>query len=161
MSLRRLLPLGPILLALVCNGCPAAADPAPAFAPTGSFELVPRDGGYVIDAQTSGADYLYLLRVGEEGVQVLYPPNGDVWMAAEGGRETVVPQPPSAQPDDDPLPTWSPGAGPPPGLILVATPTPRDTAPSQSFTLETFLAGPPYVTGPVAAPGVVLDREGG
>ncbi len=108
--------------------------------------------------QTEGADYLYLLRTEGEQVRVLFPPAGDVWLAAQGGRESVVPQPPSAQPDDAPLPTWSPDGGQPPPLLLVATPTPRDVAPGLELTLDLFLAPPPYVAGPLARPGVVLHR---
>lgn len=161
-----------VLLASVALPALAAG---PGFAPRGTLgvvamqdggeagvqdgEALPPGAGVVFDAEVDGASYLYLLLVREgEDATILWPPNAQVWMRRPG-KMRVVPQPPTARPDDVPAETWTPEQGGPAEFVLVASPAPRATAQdSRTPSLEAFLLPPPYVRGPLAGHAVVLAR---
>ena len=113
------------------------------------FEVrVPSQGGY-----------LYLLQKSAGSLQVLRPATGLVWMNRPGETMRVVPSSGQTNDDGDQPASWSPEQSGELEFILVRAPAPRDVpSDTRVTTLDEFLAPPPFVRGPLAAPAKILSR---
>ena len=172
--------LGAALLLLpACHPSETRADDAPSsstvsFRPTGSLALErgPEVGGGKVaegsilqeDSQiyflveTTGADYLYLLQHSNAGVEVLHPPTGQVFLST-AGQQRIVPHPPNMDAEEQPLTGYSTTGTGVFEYLLLASPVPRDfPSNSQVSTVERMVQPPPYLSGPMAQPAVILDK---
>ncbi len=113
------------------------------------FEVrTPSDGGY-----------LYLLQKSAGSLQVLSPATGLVWMNRPGETMRVVPSTGQTNNAGEQPTSWSPEQSGELEFILVIAPAPRDVpSDTRVTTLDEFLAPPPFVRGPLAAPAQVLSR---
>jgi hypothetical protein len=164
---------GLVLAALLLAGCgtvAASVDDSPAG--TLTLELVDSAGApirpladgeaiergalvrFVVDVKRG--DYLHLLQRNNRGISALYPSTGLAWMRADG-VEHLVPQPPYIKEEDRQLGFNGEDDGKAEYLLVVA-PSPRPV-PADSWLpdLKSFLEGPPYIEGPLAAEGAVLS----
>ena len=107
----------------------------------------------------SNGGYLYLLQKSAGSLQVLSPATGLVWMNRPGETMRVVPSTGQKNDDGEQPTSWSPEQSGELEFILVRAPAPRDVpSDTRVTTLDEFLAPPPFVRGPLAAPAQVLSR---
>ena len=169
-TMRTVLRVGAILLLTGCAPTLAASPPPPSA--DLSLELVDSDGnplrpvaeGEVLDrgalvrfvVDVKSGDYLHLLQRNGRGISALYPSTGLVWMRPDG-VERLVPQPPYLQEEEQQVGFNGEDGGRADYLLVVAA-APRPV-PADSWLpdLDTFLAGAPYLEGPMASPGTVVD----
>jgi len=132
------------------------AEPQPI--PNGA--TLPRSAEVVFEVfAQSGVDYLYLLQQQGDGLQVLLPTNGLVWMRPSG-TSRVAPRAPDASAEEAASSTWSADQTGELEFILVAAKAPRDVpSDGRISSLERFLLPPPFVRGPAASPATVLARR--
>jgi len=121
---------------------------------------LPRSAEVVFEVSArSGGDYLYLLQRRGDGLHVLLPGNGLVWMKPPG-LSRVAPRAPEASATEEASSTWNADQTGELEFILVAATAPRDI-PSDGHipSLELFLMSPPFVRGAAAEPATVLARS--
>jgi hypothetical protein len=121
---------------------------------------LPRSAEVVFEVRArSGGDYLYLLQRRGEGLHVLLPGNGLVWMKPSG-LSRVAPRAPEASATEEASRTWNADQTGELEFILVAATAPRDI-PSDGHipSLELFLMPPPFVHGAAAEAATVLARS--
>ena len=103
--------------------------------------------------------YLYLLQRSAGSLQILSPATGLVWMNRPGETMRVVPSTGQTNEAGEEPTSWSPEQSGELEFILVIAPAPRDVpSDTRVTTLDEFLAPPPFVRGPLAAPAQVLSR---
>lgn len=121
---------------------------------------LPRSAEVVFEVNArSGGDYLYLLQGRGDGLHVLFPGNGLVWMKPSG-TSMVAPRAPEASATGEASRTWNADQTGALEFILVAATAPRDI-PSDGHipSLELFLLPPPFVRGAAAEAASVLARR--
>jgi hypothetical protein len=121
---------------------------------------LPRSAEVIFEVSArSGGDYLYLLQRRAEGLHVLLPGNGLVWMKPSG-LSRVAPRAPEASATGEASKTWNADQTGELEFILVAATAPRDI-PSDGHipSLQLFLMPPPFVRGAVAETATVLARS--
>lgn len=153
------------MLLIACLASAQAAEPASlavelvdasgaVLRPAKAGEELPREARVRFVVRAPEGSYLHLLQRNERGVRSVYPGTSLVWVGHEG-TEAVVPTSPNVG-DEAPTGYNSEDDGPA-EYILVRSPVPRaHPADGWLADLETFLAGPPYVTGPAAGRGEVI-----
>lgn|GEM_PF-5598566 len=108
--------------------------------------------------ETDPGLYLYLLQTTARGTNVVWPGTGDVWVS-RAGRRTLIPRPPNHRDETAPLTGWNGEEDGAAEYFLVSAPTPR-AVPADSWvpSVDEFLLGPPWLTGPAAAKAAIIAK---
>jgi hypothetical protein len=125
--------------------------------PVANGGSLPRSAEVVFEVRAEqGADYLYLLERRSDGVHVLLPESGLVWMRPKT-TSLATPRAPEATATEALARSWNADRTGELEFLLVAATAPRDV-PSDSRvpSVEQFLLPPPFVRGAAATPATVL-----
>jgi hypothetical protein len=122
-----------------------------------SARPVPAEAQVRFEVKAEPGAYLTLLQRTPHSLRVLRPGTGDVWVSA--GEEVVVPRGGSDDPGAEQPASWTAEQRGDVEFLLVQTSSPRGV-PADSWLddLDDFLAPPPWVAGPAAAPGTIVAQ---
>ncbi len=149
-------------LLLLCFGAAQAGESTPAsialdlvdesgatLRSAAADEELPRDASVHFLVQAPEGSYLHLLQRNSRGLRSVYPSRGLVWVGREG-VERVDPNAPHP-PDEPGAPGYNSEDDGPAEYLLVRSTVPRaEPADGWLADLDTFLIGPPHISGPAA-----------